>query len=244
MSDAPLRACRPSRNTPRKDRPPGADYRRRRWHGLLREMRGGRRHRSDRDLQLRSVSNGRAGFARGPHALRRRQPDRHGDGRGGAAGRQADAGSRRRERDRSFPPHGRLPGSAEGDRFSGVQHFPTVGIIDGSFRANLQETGMSYGLEVDVIAKARAGTCCRPDDRRLHRGGDGAQGQARRSRPCAWRAGCGAGRRHLCLETHQGLPRLLRRVLDGAAAGGSRAEEADGSVQGNRSPTSSEHASR
>lgn len=40
--------------------------------------------------------------------------------------------------------------------FSGVQNFPTVGLIDGTFRANLEETGMSYGLEVDMIAKARA----------------------------------------------------------------------------------------
>jgi predicted TIM-barrel enzyme len=38
--------------------------------------------------------------------------------------------------------------------FSGVQNFPTVGIIDGTFRANLEETGMSYGLEVDMIAEA------------------------------------------------------------------------------------------
>lgn len=40
--------------------------------------------------------------------------------------------------------------------FSGVQNFPTVGLIDGTFRANLEETGMSYGLEVDMIASARA----------------------------------------------------------------------------------------
>ncbi len=40
--------------------------------------------------------------------------------------------------------------------FSGVQNFPTVGLIDGTFRANLEETGMSYGLEVDMIKKARA----------------------------------------------------------------------------------------
>jgi predicted TIM-barrel enzyme len=39
--------------------------------------------------------------------------------------------------------------------FAGVQNFPTVGIIDGTFRANLEETGMSYGLEVDMIATAR-----------------------------------------------------------------------------------------
>jgi predicted TIM-barrel enzyme len=40
--------------------------------------------------------------------------------------------------------------------FSGVQNFPTVGLIDGTFRANLEETGMSYGLEVELIARARA----------------------------------------------------------------------------------------
>ncbi|MFZ4759361.1 MAG: phosphoenolpyruvate hydrolase family protein [Burkholderiaceae bacterium] len=39
--------------------------------------------------------------------------------------------------------------------FSGVQNFPTVGLIDGTFRANLEETGMSYALEVDLIARAR-----------------------------------------------------------------------------------------
>jgi len=38
--------------------------------------------------------------------------------------------------------------------FSGVQNFPTVGLIDGVFRANLEETGMSYALEIDMIAKA------------------------------------------------------------------------------------------
>ena len=40
--------------------------------------------------------------------------------------------------------------------FAGVQNFPTVGLIDGTFRANLEETGMGYGLEVAMIAKARA----------------------------------------------------------------------------------------
>ncbi|MGA7509407.1 MAG: phosphoenolpyruvate hydrolase family protein [Erwinia billingiae] len=38
--------------------------------------------------------------------------------------------------------------------FSGVQNFPTVGLIDGNFRANLEETGMGYGLEVDMIRMA------------------------------------------------------------------------------------------
>ena len=38
--------------------------------------------------------------------------------------------------------------------FSGVQNFPTVGLIDGVFRANLEETGMGYDLEVEMIRKA------------------------------------------------------------------------------------------
>ena len=38
--------------------------------------------------------------------------------------------------------------------FSGIQNFPTVGLIDGILRANLEETGMSYGLEVDLISLA------------------------------------------------------------------------------------------
>lgn len=38
--------------------------------------------------------------------------------------------------------------------FSGVQNFPTVGLIDGTFRQNLEETGMSFGLEVDMIRAA------------------------------------------------------------------------------------------
>ncbi len=39
--------------------------------------------------------------------------------------------------------------------FAGVQNFPTVGLIDGIFRANLEETGMSYDLEVEMIRQAR-----------------------------------------------------------------------------------------
>ncbi|KPK37221.1 MAG: hypothetical protein AMJ65_15090 [Phycisphaerae bacterium SG8_4] len=38
--------------------------------------------------------------------------------------------------------------------FSGVQNFPTVGLCDGQFRANLEETGMGYGLEVEMIRQA------------------------------------------------------------------------------------------
>jgi predicted TIM-barrel enzyme len=40
--------------------------------------------------------------------------------------------------------------------FSGVQNFPTVGLFDGLFRKNLEETGMGYGLEVDLIKAANA----------------------------------------------------------------------------------------
>jgi predicted TIM-barrel enzyme len=40
--------------------------------------------------------------------------------------------------------------------FSGVQNFPTVGLIDGRFRTGLEETGMGYDREVDMIAKAHA----------------------------------------------------------------------------------------
>jgi predicted TIM-barrel enzyme len=39
--------------------------------------------------------------------------------------------------------------------FSGIQNFPTVGLFDGVIRAQLEETGMGYGLEVDVVARAR-----------------------------------------------------------------------------------------
>lgn len=38
--------------------------------------------------------------------------------------------------------------------FSGVQNFPTVGLIDGTFRTNLEETGMGFGHEVDMIRLA------------------------------------------------------------------------------------------
>jgi predicted TIM-barrel enzyme len=49
-----------------------------------------------------------------------------------------------------------LLGELQAMGFSGIQNFPTVGLIDGMLRRNLEETGMSYGLEVDLIAKAHA----------------------------------------------------------------------------------------
>ena len=39
--------------------------------------------------------------------------------------------------------------------FTGVQNFPTVGLIDGMFRQNLEETGMGFGLEVEMIRQAK-----------------------------------------------------------------------------------------
>lgn len=42
----------------------------------------------------------------------------------------------------------------EATGFAGVQNFPTVGLFDGNFRQNLEETGMGYSLEVEMIAKA------------------------------------------------------------------------------------------
>jgi predicted TIM-barrel enzyme len=40
--------------------------------------------------------------------------------------------------------------------FAGIQNFPTVGLIDGIFRKNLAETGMGYGLEIELVRAARA----------------------------------------------------------------------------------------
>ena len=39
--------------------------------------------------------------------------------------------------------------------FAGIQNFPTVGLIDGMFRVNLEDTGMSYDAEVEVVRLAR-----------------------------------------------------------------------------------------
>ena len=44
--------------------------------------------------------------------------------------------------------------------FSGVQNFPTVGLIDSTFRQNLEETGMGYGPEVEMIRTAHMISVC------------------------------------------------------------------------------------
>ncbi|MBI2299269.1 MAG: phosphoenolpyruvate hydrolase family protein [Armatimonadetes bacterium] len=48
----------------------------------------------------------------------------------------------------------RFLGQVKAAGFAGVQNFPTVGLIDGTFRANLEETNMGYGKEVTMIALA------------------------------------------------------------------------------------------
>src|SRR5436305_11230316 len=50
----------------------------------------------------------------------------------------------------------RFLGEVRDAGFAGVQNFPTVGLVDGVFRQGLEETGMSYAREVDMIAQARA----------------------------------------------------------------------------------------
>ena len=45
--------------------------------------------------------------------------------------------------------------SSPASGFAGVQNFPTVGLIDGTFRQDLEETGMGFGLEVEMIARGR-----------------------------------------------------------------------------------------
>jgi hypothetical protein len=71
--------------------------------------------------------------------------------------------------------------------FSGVQNFPTVGLIDGIMRANLEETGTSYALEVEMIALARVKDHADDPFRLFSRGraGDG-EGRRRRDRLPSW----------------------------------------------------------
>ena len=146
--------------------------------------------------------------------------------------------------------------------FSGVQNFPTIGLFDGAMRQSFEETGMGYGLEVDMIA---AGARARPADHALclqsGRGERDDQGRRRhrrraygrhhrrldrrdvgqvarrlrrrdrrhrrrrarsaqgRHRALPWRADLDAGRRALHPRALRPAARLLRRELDGAAAG-------------------------
>ena len=67
---------------------------------------------------------------------------------------ERDAGARRRVRDRSVPVDEALPRRGQEGGLCGVQNFPTVGLIDGMFRVGLEETGMGYDLEVEMIRLA------------------------------------------------------------------------------------------
>ena len=68
--------------------------------------------------------------------------------------------------------------------FAGVQNFPTVGLIDGTFRVNLEETGMSYALEVEMIREAAAlGLLTAPVRLRPGAGRGDGRGRRRRARP-------------------------------------------------------------
>ena len=97
---------------------------------------------------------GRGSLSR-PARLRRRQPGRRGDEPGGAADRPRHPGARRRERHRPVPDHGALPRRPQDAWASpACRTFPTVGLFDGVFRQNLEETGMGYDLEVDMIRLA------------------------------------------------------------------------------------------
>jgi predicted TIM-barrel enzyme len=85
------------------------------------------------------------GLAGRPAGLRQRQRDRLRDGARGAAGGEAHAGAGRCQRHRPVHDPDQFLRRLIDLGFSGVQNFPTVGLIDGTFRANLEETGMSYG---------------------------------------------------------------------------------------------------
>ena len=74
-------------------------------------------------------------------------------------GRAGNARSRRGLRHRPVPADGPLPARVDAAGFAGVQNFPTVGLIDGTFRANLEETGMSFALEVEMIREAARWGC-------------------------------------------------------------------------------------
>jgi predicted TIM-barrel enzyme len=72
---------------------------------------------------------------------------------------QRHAGAGRRQRHRPVHDPSQFLRELIDLGFLGIQNFPTVGLIDGTFRANLEETGMGYRLEVELIAQARSSTC-------------------------------------------------------------------------------------
>ena len=80
-----------------------------------------------------------------------------------------------------FRDHEALPPRRAGAGFSGVQNFPTVGLIDGTFRQGLEETDMGFGKEVEMIRLAHElGLLDLP--LRVHPGRGGGDGQGRGGR--------------------------------------------------------------
>ena len=159
--------------------------------------------------------------------------------------------------------------------FSGVQNFPTIGLFDGSMRQSFEETGMSYQLEVEMIAEAHkldlltTPYVFNPDEsRRMTEAGadiivahmgvttGGAIGakaaktldqcvseidaiadaaravRERHHRPLPRRADLDAGGCEVHPRALAALPRVLRRELDGAAAGRDGDQEAGRGFQG------------
>ena len=93
--------------------------------------------------------------------------------------------------------------------FSGVQNFPTIGLFDGAMRQSFEETGMGYGLEVDMIA---AGARARPPDHALRL-------QSRTRRAAMTKAGADIIVAHMGVTTGGSIgatsaktPRRLRRA--------------------------------
>ncbi len=161
--------------------------------------------------------------------------------------------------------------------FSGVQNFPTIGLFDGTMRQSFEETGMGYGLEVDMIAAARdldllttpyvfnpdeavamakAGADIIVAHMGVTTGGTIGATSAKTLEFCVGEVNAIAeaalrARKDVIVLCHGGpiahargcrihpgelrrLPRLLWRLLDGAAAGRGGAHRADPQVQGNR----------
>ena len=104
--------------------------------------------------------------------------------------------------------------------FSGVQNFPTVGLIDGVFRANLEETGMSYALEVEMIAKAHAqGHADHALCVQRGRGRGDGRGRRRHHRLPSWASPPAARSARETALKLRGLPGAGRRLGGGGARG-------------------------
>ncbi len=143
-------------------------------------MRGSRRHRPHRHLQLGPLPDGGARLARGPPRLRQRERHRDGHGARGAAGRAAHAGARRRERHRSVPAARRFPAPARRAGLLGRAELPDR--RPDRRRVPREPRGDRHGLRTrggDDPRRTRA----RPADDavRVLRGGRGRDG-ARRCR--------------------------------------------------------------